>query len=488
MKKILCFSILLFVGFLAQAQYSCDGAYNDLQIKYVGTGFNGSHIFRVKFSNNGFFNTDNPSNVFLNPGSFILRFRYVDSNLQPIAGWSERSISGNDERKTNGVYHYDSGPRNFAPAGGVKLEMELRLYHFGVFSGPFGASCRTMFIGLEDMEGYTNDTDGDGVINENDNCRTTPNPDQSDVDNDGKGDACDNCVSVANASQKDTDNDGIGDACDSDDDNDGTPDHLDNCPLEYNPGQDDDDNDGIGNACDPVDNNAKPDLTITSVKIKVGSVVYNVGNSTPIFKKNKSVEVSPAIKNNGAGLANESQCWVLVSYNSSYNYPDPRLRVSNFLTMDGGPVYPGTTENPKATGHAGTHIGHVDLVDGARYKMFLDVDPNGRVTETNEDNNIAILQFKFKDDSKNGGDIIITPIDENDGGDGVFRTHSEVERSIYDAPYELYIYSLTGTLLKQQRVNNSAEEQQLIQSLPTGSYIINSEHESYRIGTANSYR
>jgi hypothetical protein len=37
------------------------------------------------------------------------------------------------------------------------------------------------------------DTDADGIPDDQDNCPTTPNPDQTDIDADGIGDACDNC-------------------------------------------------------------------------------------------------------------------------------------------------------------------------------------------------------------------------------------------------------------------------------------------------------
>jgi len=60
-----------------------------------------------------------------------------------------------------------------------------------------------------------NDDDNDGIINSNDNCPNTPNPDQDDTDGDGVGDACDNCPNQSNPSQTDSDNDGVGDVCDS---------------------------------------------------------------------------------------------------------------------------------------------------------------------------------------------------------------------------------------------------------------------------------
>ena len=81
------------------------------------------------------------------------------------------------------------------------------------------------------------DTDQDGVCDDVDNCKLTPNPDQADADHDGVGDACDNCKNTPNPDQADADKDGVGDVCD-------------NCKNTYNPDQKDSDGDGIGDACE----------------------------------------------------------------------------------------------------------------------------------------------------------------------------------------------------------------------------------------------
>lgn len=138
------------------------------------------------------------------------------------------------------------------------------------------------------------DTDGDGVVDSEDNCPNHVNASQQDSDNDGVGDVCDssnssnnnsnnssntgngtdgdgdgvantsdNCATVANADQRDTDNDGVGDRCDSfnnlssneDSDEDGYVDSSDNCPAVYNNPQTDSDDDGYGDACDSTDDN-----------------------------------------------------------------------------------------------------------------------------------------------------------------------------------------------------------------------------------------
>jgi hypothetical protein len=56
-------------------------------------------------------------------------------------------------------------------------------------------------------------SDGDPVLDIDDNCPRLANPTQADRDHDGRGDACDNCPDVANPGQEDSDGNGTGDAC-----------------------------------------------------------------------------------------------------------------------------------------------------------------------------------------------------------------------------------------------------------------------------------
>lgn len=95
---------------------------------------------------------------------------------------------------------------------------------FSWFGEPLAYKTEIFTVG-----GGSQDSDGDGVPDSEDNCPNTYNPDQADSDGDGVGDACDTGV---------------------DSDGDGVPDTEDNCPNTYNPDQADSDGDGIGDACE----------------------------------------------------------------------------------------------------------------------------------------------------------------------------------------------------------------------------------------------
>jgi hypothetical protein len=82
------------------------------------------------------------------------------------------------------------------------------------------------------------DRDGDGVLNEEDNCPLVANAEQTDEDGDGFGDVCDNCPALASSDSTDSDGDGVGDVCD-------------NCPSRSNSDQLDSDANGTGDACQP---------------------------------------------------------------------------------------------------------------------------------------------------------------------------------------------------------------------------------------------
>ncbi len=129
------------------------------------------------------------------------------------------------------------------------------------------------------------DTDGDGKLNEADNCPTIFNPirpmdgaAQPDADADGVGDACDPCPFRAGT-----------DACplvSEDTDADGVFDSYDDCPDVANPDQGDNDLDGKGNACDGCPDSANPgaalcpaaDFTIAEAKTKTPGTLVTIRN------------------------------------------------------------------------------------------------------------------------------------------------------------------------------------------------------------------
>lgn len=136
-------------------------------------------------------------------------------------------------------------------------------------SRPAASNGSTIFTGAI----TTNDHDGDGILDANDNCPSVMNPirpmdngAQADFDGDGVGDACDVCPLDANST-----------TCTltaNDSDGDGVPNATDNCPAVPNTNQADSDLDGRGDACDscPVSNPEPNGCPTTIYAIKNGTI------------------------------------------------------------------------------------------------------------------------------------------------------------------------------------------------------------------------
>jgi hypothetical protein len=100
-------------------------------------------------------------------------------------------------------------------------------------------------------EPSADDSDGDGLANTADNCPQVWNPDQGNLDGDKVGDACDVCVLVPDATT-------CAKAGPDDTDGDGVPNATDNCKSKPNADQLDGDSDGRGDLCDPCPDKPNP--------------------------------------------------------------------------------------------------------------------------------------------------------------------------------------------------------------------------------------
>jgi len=188
------------------------------------------------------------------------------------------------------------------------------------------------------------DSDGDTILDCNDNCPTVSNPNQADSDGDGVGDVCDNCPDDPNKTLaggcgcgvpdidsdadnilncndafpfdaqewRDNDSDGIGDNSDTDDDNDQMPDEWEKQyglnPLE-NDASGDLDNDGANNLVEynsgtrPDDANSRPilagdingdstiDIRDVIVSLKITSASSEIGEIYSESDANKDGQI-----------------------------------------------------------------------------------------------------------------------------------------------------------------------------------------------------
>jgi len=337
------------------------------------------------------------------------------------------------------------------------------------------------------------DEDGDGIIDVNDNCPETANADQADADSDGVGDVCDNCEDTINAdqadndgdtignvcdncpnnsnsSQTDSDGDGIGNACDNDLDGDGVNNSVDNCPNDYNPDQADVDNDGLGDACDDTDDSAIPNLRVSGFSVNVDGTTYNAANTLPIFKKGGEHVFNITFENNDDGLAENVSFRIIVS-TSQNAYPNitstPVYQYWNNFNAVGD-----INGNSEATftfsDYIYDSISTLQLAENTDFYMFVHVDYDEDIEETNESDNVTPVRFRWDDPNTAGrvayldlgNGLIEIPLDEG----LIFQNTRRV--------YNLKIYSLSVNSLPV--INQTIGENQTVDvsGLPNGTYVV----------------
>lgn len=178
------------------------------------------------------------------------------------------------------------------------------------------------------LQKVNEDADGDGVLDDVDNCPATANPDQADFDSDGIGDACDFdsdgdgitddedlCPDFYSINNADLDGDGVGDPCDQDVDGDGVDNEVDNCPVAANASQVDFDGDGLGDPCDTDDDgDSVLDSADNCPGTSLGAVIDSTGCSS-VQALEASCPVDADYKNHGqyvSCVAEEAERQVLV--------------------------------------------------------------------------------------------------------------------------------------------------------------------------------
>lgn len=205
------------------------------------------------------------------------------------------------------------------------------------------------------------DTDGDGVADATDNCKTVFNPilkmysgAQADADNDKAGDACDVCPLDANTSNCKTKYDP------NDRDNDGFTNDKDNCPDDYNKDQKDTDKDQKGDVCDACPNDYNPGTAPCPFSIKElrdPSLKKQPSTGTAVQVKKVVVTAVPTTASGAKGFYVREG---IAAYEAIY-------------------VYTGSTNPQKATDSTVLKPGH-ELEISGKYITFYSIDEIGSAT------------------------------------------------------------------------------------------------------------
>jgi len=314
------------------------------------------------------------------------------------------------------------------------------------------------------------DNDNDGIFELNDNCPNTYNPDQLDDDNDGIGNVCDNCPSVPNSNQKDSDYDGVGDDCDNDIDGDGVENSEDDCPTRFGlvsnngcPGAPnlvvDVDNSGVYSQC----LSCNPFLSSFLTSGKRHLIAGGVGSIT--FS-------DFVIKNEGDSSSNSAKVdfyyssdKILTKTGSNADIKLETFTVSRLNINDSYGI---------STNISGTDIFGYDANSpstNGNFYILIDIDATNTNYEGDtggEDDNFLAIPLTFNSSSTASSKSIQKGKFSNELND-------------LDDSELFEVYDFNGVLLIKTKVDSSEQEDEILDKLSSGYYVIKKETGTRKI-------
>ena len=297
-------------------------------------------------------------------------------------------------------------------------------------------------IHVYEKEISSDDNDGDGILNVNDNCIEISNANQLDNDNDGIGDVCDD----------DDDNDGFLDSEDncpfeagdingcSDFDNDGLVGNFDNCPTIYNPDQIDTDNDGIGDLCDPTNNGnlymfwSNPETWLPNQKPVEGEIVTIPENWHLILDEDTpnlgGLNIMGVLEFKRMDVELKSK-WIMVNGTMQIGNEEKPFIHKAIITLTGSEIEADDDNTQNDMGPMGTR-GIVAMNGSLEFHGLPPITPWTKISQHAEKGS-ASLKLLENVNWKQGDEIIVGPTDYYEAGNGISITQKLVLNSVNGA-------------------------------------------------------